>query len=290
MHELGDNPRNEPGSTEGAQTPFASMRRRRSNRKNKGLWAATAVAVLLLGGGLAWFIMRDSEPDPPPVAETPSFAPEAEEDATVGPDVPPLDLPELSASDEFVRRLVAALSAHPQLASWLVTDELVERFVGAVVSLAGGSSPAEHVEFLVPEEDFHVRVVDGRTVMDPEGHRRYDLLTETFASLDTDGTAQLYHQLHPLFEEAYAELGIPDQTFDDAMERAVANLLAVEVVDRPLEVEPVEGVYEFRDPALENRAAAEKHLIRMGETNASRVQVKLRELAEAIGISDPDTP
>ncbi len=295
MHDFGEGGGGErSGMPNPERPPFASMRRRRSARRNNAIRIGIVIGLFLLAGGIAWYLLRSPDPAPP-VADAPAgdrapmvpMAPPP--DADPEPEVPPLDLPELGASDAFVRELVTRLSGHPQLAAWLVTDELVQRFVGAVVSLAGGSSPAEHVEFLVPEEEFQVRESGGRLVVDPSTYRRYDLLVETFTTVDTEGTAQLYHQLHPLFEEVYAELGIPDQTFDDAMERAVANLLAAEVVDSPFEVEPVEAIYQFGDPAMEERTAAEKHLLRMGEENALRVQTKLRELAEAIGISNLDT-
>ncbi len=187
-----------------------------------------------------------------------------------------------------MRGLVGRLSAHPQLASWLVTDELVRRFVGVVVDLAGGLSPASRVEFLIPEREFMVRESGESILLDPAGYRRYDLLTDTFVSLDTSGSARLYHELHPLFEAAYDELGIPNQNFDDAMTLAVDNLLAAEVPAGPFELRPNESIYEFRDIALEARSPAEKHLIRMGPENAERFRAKLAELwAEVRAQSDP---
>ena len=52
----------------------------------------------------------------------------------------------------------------------------------------------------------------------------------------------------------------------------------------PIEVVDEEGWYVFADPALEDLRATEKHMIRLGPANATRVQAKLRELAQAIGI------
>jgi hypothetical protein len=43
-------------------------------------------------------------------------------------------------------------------------------------------------------------------------------------------------------------------------------------------------VYEFADADMEARTPAEKHVLRLGPTNARRVQAKLRELAAALGI------
>jgi hypothetical protein len=93
--------------------------------------------------------------------------------------------------------------------------------------------------------------------------------------------------MHPLFEEAYAELGISELSFDETMALAVRKVLAVEVPPTPLEVVPSEGHYVFRDPRIEARTPAEKQLLRLGPETAPRIQDKLRELDAAIGISRP---
>lgn len=200
-----------------------------------------------------------------------------------------LDLPRLDASDEFIRRVAEGLSARPGWASWLAADDLVRRFVASVVQVSSGSSPASRLEHLAPQESFRVREFEGRTVIDPASYRRYDLLMATFVSLDEEGTARLYRQLHPLFEEAHRELGFPEDSFDEALARAVRTLLAVEVPEGPVEVEEDEGVYIFRDPELEALTPAEKQLIRMGPDNARRIQAKLRELADAMEIDHGTT-
>lgn len=270
--------------------PFPSLRRRREKRESaRRAWGLTVLFVLVAGAGI-WLWLQDGSGEPEsttPLSETtelPEPAPGSADSPSARAETPPLELPELEASDSVVREVAAGLSERPRWAAWLVTDDLVHRFVASVVSVSTGSSPADHVEFLAPDEAFDAREADGRTVIDPASYRRYDVLAETFASVDAERTARLYHQLHPLFEEAHRELGFEEGTFDDAMARAIRNVLAVQVPDRPPEVEPDEGVYVFRDPALEASSPAAKHLLRMGPENARRVQAKLRELADAIGI------
>lgn len=268
--------------------PFPSLRRRREKRESaRRAWGLIVLLLLLAGAGIwLWLRSGSGEPeDTTPVSETTELPRPAPVDSpSARAETPPLELPELEASDSVVREVAAGLSERPRWAAWLVTDDLVHRFVASVVSVSTGSSPAGHVEFLAPDEAFDAREADGRTVIDPASYRRYDLLAETFASVDTERTARLYDQLHPLFEEAHRELGFEEGTFDDALARAIRNVLAVQVPDRPPEVEPDEGVYVFRDPALEARSPAAKHLLRMGPENARRVQAKLRELADAIGL------
>jgi hypothetical protein len=239
-----------------------------------------AVVVAILVGGVAWFFLRSVEPDASDWAPSPFDTAGAPAQVDPGADrseVPPLDLPELEASDEVVRRLVSELSSHPRLAAWLVTDDLIQRFVGTVVDLAGGFHPAEHVPFLRPDEPFTVEERGGRTVIAEASYRRYDLLAAVVQSLDTEGSVRLFRQLRPLVDEAYAQRGLPGD-FDDALELAFRNMLAVEIPDGPLEVRAEEGLYLFRDAELESRRGAAKALLRMGPDNARRVQQKLRDV------------
>jgi hypothetical protein len=253
---------------------MAWLRRKTGSPSSRSVYIALALVAAAAVAGVLWFRGRGSEPEPQNLAGLNATGPAPE----TGPTVPPLALPELDASDEFIRSVVGSLSAHPQVARWLVTDELVRRFVLSVVEMAGGRSPRAHVQFLIPPEAPAVRGSGEGLTVDPAAYRRYDLLAETFASLDTDGTAVLYHQLHPLFVEAFGELGIPGGSFDEAMDLAVQNVLSAQGTTSSLAVRPNESVYEFVDPDLEARSPLEKHLIRMGPENAARVQAKLREI------------
>lgn len=272
----------------------ASRRRRRREQKRRRLAIGGGILLLLLVAGGVWYWLGTGEDAADGVATPERPVPEATDSELANADTsressgvrdaPSLDLPELDASDEFLRRVVSGLSQHPRWAAWLVTDDLVHRFVGAVVRVAAGSSPTSQLQMMEPPEEFRVRDDESRTVVHPDSYRRYDRMTEAILSLDTQGTARLYHQLHPLFEEAHQELGFPEGTFDDAVARATDRVLSVEVPDSPPEVVPGETGYEFRDPELENRGPVAKHLLRLGPDNARRVQSKLREIAEAIGI------
>ena len=77
------------------------------------------------------------------------------------------------------------------------------------------------------------------------------------------------------------------ESFDETMATALDNLLSVDVPEEPVEVQSYEGVYVYRDPALEALTPAEKHLLRFGPENALAMQSKLDALAVAIGIALP---
>ena len=260
-----------------------SKRRRGLSRRQRN--AAIAIVVALLVGAGVWLWLRsgDGGEASPRAGDVGDAAA-----APAGPADSALDLPELDASDAFVRDVVAGLSSRPQLAEWLATDRLVRRFVGSVVQVAAGLSPRDELEFMEPEGSFAVREPgepSAAAVVDPASYRRYDPVAATFVSLDTEGTAELYRRLRPLFREAYRDLGFSEGSFDGVMARAFETLLAVPVPEGPIRVVPSGAdAYEFRDPALEDLAPAQKHLLRMGPENVRRVQAKLRELAGALDL------
>jgi len=263
------------------ESRFNFLRQRRPSRVPM---AMAIVAIALTGGGIFWYWQRHRTPEdaigvaPAAIEQPPSAA---------TPEVPPLELPQLDASDAFVRDVVAKLSSHPRLAAWLANDELVHRLVASVASVANGVSPAPNVPFLAPHAAFRVEQAGDRVFIHPASYRRYDLLAATFLSLDAEAAARLYRQLYPLLQKAYEELGLPAPSFDAVMADAVGNVLAVEVPEGPVEiVHAATGTaFEFADAGLESRSAAAKHLLRMGPENARRVQAKLRQLAGALRIA-----
>lgn len=281
-----------PGSPQRSGPEFTSLKRRRRSRSDVA-WGLVVVLLILGGAGAGYYYLSqaaDEDPSPEPTqaleAEGPREEPEAEEDGEEEEEADgEEELPELAASDAFVRDLVAELSENPELAAWVAPEDLVHRFVGAVVTMARGDSPVEQVEHLEPQGDFRVRSGEGGFVIDPAAYQRYDVVGETFAALDTQGAAEIYRELSPLFDEAYQELGFgEDGSFDDAFARALGQLLAPQVPEDPVEVEPFDAGYEYRDPDLADLSDAQKHLLRMGPENMAQVQAKLAAVADELEI------
>ncbi len=217
-----------------------------------------------------------ARPDPPPPPRV--SAPPPEELPA-----PPVPLPAIDESDPFVRGLVSGISANPEFARWLVTDDLIRRFAAVVANVSLGDSPSAHLVFLAPDQRFAVSETEAGLYVAPESYARYDLQADVFASLDTRGTVQLYEMLHPLIVEAYRDLGYADD-FDEALALAVERLLEVPIVQGRVPVNQTVVTYEWSDPELEGLDAAQRHFLRMGPRNVRMVQAKLRELAPALGI------
>ena len=185
--------------------------------------------------------------------------------------------------DGLFRAAVGRLSTHPELASYLVNDRLLRRFVRAVDAIAGGYSPSDEVEFLRPSRPFVVREDEGRLVIASGTYRRYDVVTDVFSSLDSDGAVELYRRFRPRLEAIYREVGWATDDFDTRLREAVDHLLEVTTSPGQVEVEQRAIVYAYAEDRFESLTGAQKHFLRMGPRNVGAIQAKLRSLRDTIG-------
>jgi hypothetical protein len=241
--------------------------------------------VLAVGGmvGVLWFASTITGADPEPPSETRIEMPTP---VSIVPVAQPANLAfiETDVADEMVRAVVGELSSHPVLASWLVTDRIAHRFVAAVDAMAGGYSPREDLDILRPHQHFFVRDDDVLGLVIAEGSfRRYDVVTNAFASIDMTGAVELYRELEPLFEQIHQQISWGQDGFEERLREAVDHVLDVNVPEGQLEVERRVLTYAFADPDLEDLSRAQRHLLRMGPANARTVQAKLEQLRAAFG-------
>jgi len=208
---------------------------------------------------------------------------------TEGNEPEPLSV-DLDKSDDPVRGLMADLSLNPMLSQWLKTKDLVRKFVAAVDNIANGQSPRPQMDFFVLPGDFKVIKKNGQTLLDPSSYERYNLIADVLDSVSTAGCARIYGSLKSLCQKAYRDLGYPKEDFHRTLLRAIIEILGTPVVDDPIALEKTVTTYAMLDPNLEELSPAQKHLLRMGPENLQLIQVKLREVALALGFSEDLLP
>ena len=261
--------------------------RRRTRLAVAGI--AVLIAVLAIGGWYWW----SQDDDTRTVATTTggeNSGALANQVEPLGTAAPPIDLPPLDALDPVLRSMLQALSARPELARLLATDDLLRRFVVSVENIGRGVSPVRQLSGVSVDGGFSVERPYSDTAISPASFARYDGLSSTVAELDVAALARIYGQLRPRIDEAYAELG-GEGTFDTAMERAIVHLLEVSPDLGRGQVRPVKGTtYAWTSTDAENLSSAQKHLLRMGPGNARKVQATLRQFAQALGISAERLP
>jgi hypothetical protein len=259
----------------------------------KKVFGIGAGIILAIAAVVGIYLLVARRPAAGPAVENlPSVSEPA---ATEGPGagvLTPLDLPklELNMSDDLLRSLARDISSHPGLAEWMRTRDLVRKFVAAVDNIANGLSPRAQVDFFAPRGAFKAARRDGTSIVDLSSYYRYDPVADIFISLDARAAARLYVSLKPLFQEAYRELGYPDEDFHTTLTRAIVELLNTPVIEGRVVLEKKVASYAMADAALEGLSQAQKHLFRMGPENVQVIQTKLRALAIACGIPEYRLP
>ncbi len=261
-------------------------------RRVRGL--AVAVLVLLAAVAALYYFVFMKKPNPPeePAPAAAAAEPAVIPEAAAEPGLEPLAFPPvpLDASDAAVREFAAVLSANPDFAKWLLSKDLVRKFVVSVDNVANGLSPKPHIDFFAPQGAFRVARSRTGTTVDPASFVRYGPVVRIALSLNAASAARLYRAMDPLLQEAYNELGYPGVDFDDTLVRAMAELLETPVVEGPVRLEQKVLSYAMTDPALEGLSPAQKQLLRLGPDGVRAVHGKIRELAAALGVAPSRLP
>jgi hypothetical protein len=254
--------------------------------------ALTLIVLIAIAAGVYYFFIYEKPAEAPLVERVQAEQPVQvlEEEPVIEEEVPELLQVELDESDDIVRSMAEVLSSHPGLASWLMSKDLIRKFVGAVDNIANGLSPRSQIDFFALEENFKVIETDGLYYLDHESYDRYNLVGDVFSSLDSEGWVELYQRSTLLIQEAYTDLGYPDEDFNKTLTVAIVELLKAPVVEGDILLEAKVISYAIADPRLENLSEAQKHLIRMGPENVRKIQAKLREIGLALGIPDNKLP
>jgi hypothetical protein len=246
-----------------------------SKKPGKAVWLAVGGALVVLVVALAWWLNRAPPPAPPPLQPIVHEEPKPPE-----PVVPPR-----SETDPELRGVLTRLCSAPGLASLLGSEDLMRRVVTAIDNVSRGDSPASQLPALAPKGPYRATTKGGRLITDPRTYKRYDSLTATFGAIDMRTCAGAYAQLKPTLEQTYKEVGQPGRTFEQALSRALKRLIAVPIPKTPPELEQHVS-YHYASDQLEALPQAEKLMLRLGPHNMRIVQQKLRELAQALALSE----
>ncbi len=249
--------------------------RRRSTIRKTGVLALAAFAAVTV-----YFLWTRQ---PPPAPATP--APEIEfAGALTVPTAPALALPRLQESDPFVRDLMTALQPGPRWIEWFVTDDLIRRATVAVIAVSEGRTPPTLPATLQITRPYAVAEREGSLFVDPDSYRRFDAPIAVVTKTNPTEVAELYRRLRPLFSEAYAQEGYPDQDFDQALAAAMEELFATPRVQGDIELIPDAPNYAYKDPNLEDLSPAQKQMLRIGPQNQQKVRQKLAALARELDL------
>ena len=273
-------------------------------RENAAGMLLLALAALLIGGVLVAWLWRSQQHEPaePTVAAPaqPASAPEpAASAAPAGvvkfPLSEPADQP--LRSEEIPTALNDLLGAKA-VTSFLQTDGFARRLVATLDSLGRDHSPTAAWPLRPTGGRFTVEERPDGPVIAAENASRYTPFVLLVETLDVQKAAKLYRRMYPLLQQAYRDLGFGDRYLNDRVVQVIDLLLATpEPAEAPrLQLTEVKGPipstrpwvrYQFADPELEQLAAGQKILVRMGGVNERRLKAKLAEVREQIVTARP---
>jgi len=276
-------------------------------------WLIGLLLVVLAAAAYYYITVSDpfagNTPPPPiptvaiaqPILQPEPVLPETvEEVILVEPELELVDeataLPPLAESDELVLDSLSGLAGEASVMRFIVSDNVVSRFVASVDALTSRQIPGQIMaiqdpggEFMATANEYPDTVMrdsEGDAIsqylLNPANYQRYQPQVEMFEALNTQELVSLYRDYALLSQQAYIELGYPDGDFDARLIEVIDSLLSTPEITEPLRLIKPEAFYLFANPDLEALPAGQKVLLRMGPMNARRVKDKLREIRTAL--------
>lgn len=263
-------------------------------------WGIRIAAILVITGGLIWLNWdRFTEPTMEPKAqdediaqsegsrinrsqESPQDASDANHDnvgersdsesaSPVMPDFVLLPAPEsLDDSDTQVRAVAQEVS--PDASGWLQPEEQLRKWTLLIKQAAEGKTIAEDRPFSFNLSKFAVEERGDRFFISTQNFERYSPVVNVLVKMPEDKLVAYYRSWYPLLEQAFGELGLPG-SFDEKLDAVIGRILAVEVLEGPIELnKPTSVNYKFLDKKLEDASQIDKWLWRMGPENTRQIQ------------------
>jgi hypothetical protein len=242
-----------------------------------------AIAAILIGVAVWFFVLRD--PAPPPADPAPVQQPVAAESTpppTPRPQTPPpepeVPLPPLSSSDAEVATAIGESFGQQVVSQYLNSDDIIRKLVVTIDNLARPTLPLDKRVVAATPGIFVVAGPEDARYLSEENYARYTPFLTVLSTADARTIVAVYRRYYPLMQEAYLELGYPETNFEARVIEVIDHLLATPNSAAPIDLLQPKVLYEYRDPLLENRSSGQKILTRIGPDHANAVKAKLREI------------
>jgi len=223
----------------------------------------------------------------PEIVETPPVA--VVEEVVVEPIKPVL--PTLDESDSWLQEKLPAITWRKELLKLVIDEDMIRRLVVFTDNFSQGVIAYEHSPLIKPASSFSAIETnkDGVAALlwDETNSRRFSLYVDLLRSVDSDTLISWYFELKPLIDQAYQELGYPDENFTDVLQDAITKVLDMEIPKERLELTRPSVMYQFKNQEIEKRDDVEKLLLRLGKENLLVIKSVLLEMNEKLSRARP---
>ncbi|GHG64541.1 hypothetical protein GCM10010919_11160 [Alishewanella longhuensis] len=198
------------------------------------------------------------------------------------PALPPL--PALNESDSALSTDLLALNWKAGLAALFNREEMIRHFVVTVDNVAQGQLVAGQPVLVKPASGYQVEeIAQNRFKMAGSNSQRYEPYIQLLESVPARQLLALKQRYQPLLEEAFAELGYPELTFDQRLRQAIALLLATPSAPTNAELIRPSVMYTYADERLEGLPEAQKQVLRLSPEQQQRFKALLATYQQALG-------
>lgn len=218
--------------------------------------------------------IQEVEPAPAPALAASESEPEQ-------PAVEPL--PSLNNSDSAVLTRLAGLEMGASLLRLLTPEDIIRKFVVFTYNASQGELPQVDYPLRGVEGDVVVEEIDTNLYqMQPATHRRFDNLIDTLVALEPEQALSVYRAMRPLFQEAYAELGLGSENFDEVLVQAIDEIMAADTATGPFQLIKPSVMYLYAEGRIEDMSPVEKQLLRLGPENTEKLKGRLPAYRERL--------
>jgi hypothetical protein len=251
------------------------------------MWGGGLAALLVVAGAAVYFYQRGSGNVEVPVAPEPQAQNPAETAPRPVPIVQPpsqraVPLPPLDESDAEVQGGLTELVGPDPVKQFLVPERIVRNVVVTIDNMAREKMALNQRPIKPTGGAFAVTGSEDTLAIAPANYSRYTPFVTVAKQLDAGTVVAFYRGLQPLFQEAYEELGNPDQLFNTRLLEVIDHLLQTPDVAGPVRLVQPSVYYRYADPKLESLSSGQKLLLRMGPENRAIIKEKLREIQAAL--------
>jgi len=267
-------------------------------------WGIIAVIIAIVLAILVWLYVSSSQKEviveiaPPPIVKAevvPEPEPEIIEPEVVVPEVEPEPvveiepepvLPNLDESDAWIQEKLPTYTWRKELLKLVINEDMIRRFVVFTDNFAQGNLAYEHSPLIQPSTKFLANEIKNGASSDwkwdESATRRFTLYVDLLRSFDSETLVQWYFEMKPLIDQAYSELGYPDENFTEVLHDAITKVLDMEIPKDSLDLVRPSVMFRYKDAEVEALDDADKLLLRLGKENLLVIKSVLLEINERL--------
>jgi len=195
-------------------------------------------------------------------------------------------LPTLDESDAWIQEKLPSFTWRKELLKLVINQDMIRRFVVFTDNFSQGNLAYEHSPLIKPNTKFSANEIKNGASSDwqwdESATRRFTLYVDLLRSFDSETLVQYYFEMKPLIDQAYTELGYPDDDFTDVLHDAITRVLDMEIPNESLDLIRPSVMFRYKDTNIESMDDSDKLLLRLGKENLLVIKSVLLEINERL--------